>query len=138
MFDKKGNIYVSLLIIVFFCALIGVVYHFRHEMHIPEFTLDPARGGGRTVTCRLVASVGSKSLRVGFSIPTEDKEQKEHLVHELPRIKNDLLMSADTPDLVSLYEKRDFAAIKSSLLRAVNRHADRPVKTLYFESFFYD
>lgn len=138
LFKKKGNIYISLLIIVFFCALVLVVYHFREEIHIPKLTLDPVRSGGQNVSCLLVTSVGSKSLRIGFSIPSEDEHQKMRLVRELPRIKHDLLMSADTPDLVSLYKERDFAAIKSYLLRVVNKHSDQPVKALYFESFFYD
>lgn len=138
LFNKKGNIYISSLIIVFFCVLVLFVYHFRKEIHIPELTLDPVGGGDQNVKCLLVSSVGSKSLRIGFSIPSEDKRQKENMLKELPRIKHDLLMSADAPDLVSFYKERDFTAIKSYLLRVVNRYSDQPVETIYFESFFYD
>lgn len=138
MFNKKGNIYISLLIIVFFCTLSLVVYHFRKEIHIPELTLEPVGQGGQNVSCILVTSVGGKSLRIGFSIPSADAHQKEHLEKELPRIKSDLLLSVDAPDLISLYKDRDFPAIKGHLLRAVNRYSERPVETIYFESFFYD
>ncbi len=135
---KKSTICVVCFFVLFFSTLAIVLYQYREEIHIPDLSLHPVGKEGENIRCQFVTSIGSKSLRMGFSIPFKDKKQKEHLLGELPRIKHDLLVSADTPDLVSLYEGRDFEAIKSHLLRVVNSHSGRPIKTIYFESFFYD
>ena len=135
---KKNTICITCLFILFFSTLAVVLYQCREAIHIPDFTLDPVRKEGGNITCLIVTSIGRKNLRVGFSIPSKNKRQKEHLLGELPRIRHDLLVSATTSDLVSHYEERNFEAIKRHLLRVVNTHADRPIKTIYFESFFYD
>lgn len=137
MVDKTNRLITSLLII-FLCSLVVVLYHYRKEIHIPEFILNPNRSSGQNVSCAFVTTVGSKSLSIGFAIPAGDRRHKERLMQMIPKIQHELLLTANERDLITLYEQRDFDTLKTHLLTVVNSQVSPPVKNLYFESFDYN
>jgi len=135
---KSSNTYFVLSLIIFFGGLIVFLYNYREEIHIPQITLEPFRHSGGNVECLVVTTIRDKSLRLSFSIPAKDKRHRERLIRELPRIKHELLMSADDPEMVSYFEKRDFVSIRKKVIELVNKHLEKPVDTVYFDSFFYN
>lgn len=136
--SSRGHSLVYLLLVFFFAALVATIYYFHEEIKIPNLTLQPLKHEGEKVKCVLVTTVGNKNLRISFSIPSKDKRQREVLLQEIPRIKHELLISIDDPDIKSTFENREFASIRSHLVRVINKHLDQPVDTIYFDSFYYD
>ena len=88
--------------------------------------------------CIVTARIGTKDLRLKFLIPYKNLKEKEELKKKMPAIKHELLMSADRSDIAQAIEQRNFEGIRMHLLQVVNKFAARPVKELYFESFFFD
>lgn len=135
---NRGHSLVSLLLIFFFAALVATIYFFHEEIRIPNLTPHSITQPGEKVDCVLFSSVGNKNLRILFSIPSKDKRQREVLLKEVPRIRHELLISMDDPDLMSSVENRDFDSIRSHFVRVINNHLDQPIDTIYFEGFYYD
>lgn len=136
--SDKHHIAAVLIVICLFSALVLTLYHYRQELRIPNLILHPIHQGRKTVNCFVFTTIGTKQLRMGFSIPSEDRRHRDELIEKLPRIQHDLQMSSSEPDWSSWIEERNFRAIKGHLLKVVNRHSAKPVKNLYFESFFFD
>lgn len=131
----------SLLLILIIMGLgIGsVILYSRRELKIPELSLKSSNSKSDTqVTCVLVARVGERDLRMGFFMPTEDRDQRDDLLQKLPVIKHDILISTGRPEFLSALELRDFDSIREHLLITVNQYAKNPVDDLYFESYYFD
>lgn len=117
----------------------SVLLYNRKDLKIPEFSSRPSgRTPNNQVGCQIVAKVGERRLRMDLVMAAENRDQRDDLLHKLPAIKHDLLMSASQPDLVPSLELRDFDAIRDHVLRTVNQHTNRPVDQLYFESYSFD
>lgn len=68
-------------------------------------------------------------------IPCEDENQLSDLKSKLHIIKSDFLTSLDQIQIYKQVKDGNLRAIKAELLKIVNRHIDKPVEDLYFESF---
>lgn len=124
--------------ILFFAVLLGTLHHYRAEIKVLDLKLRNAPVKSAKVHCETATTIGTKHLTLGFYIVSADRSQWEELVKKLPRIKHDILVTANEAKMRSWIAQRDFGKIKASLLETVNRHTGRPVKTVYLESFFYD
>jgi len=128
-----------LILIVIGLGIASVMLYSRRELKIPGLSLRSSGSKSETqVECLLVTRVGDRHLRMNFSMPTENRHQRDDLLQKLPAIKNDLLMSANRPEFLSALEFRDFDFIREHLLLIVNQYAKNPVYNLFFESYFFD
>ena len=122
-------------------AILALAYHFKADIKIPELLVplvDGGRPSGRYVKTVLVSRVGKKDLRLKLLIPCADKRQQIEIMQKMPRIKHSFMQSASHPNFAEPFEQRDFKEIKQYLLKVVNNVSDRPVKDVYFETFFYN
>ena len=88
---------------------------------------------------KVVFNVGSDtSLGLAVAIPYDRKEQFSELWKKYPKIKNDFLMKVQPEEMKGWVKRRDFTAIKKKILEIVNDNLERPIKTLYLESFSYN
>jgi hypothetical protein len=116
-----------------------MVLYSRRELKIPEISLKPSNSKSDThVGCLLVTRVGERHLRMSFYVAAEDRKQRDDMLHKLPVIKHDLLMSANRPEFLSALELRDFDLIREHLLMTVNQYAKNPIDHLFFESYYLD
>lgn len=136
--SKRGQTLVPLLLVLSLAALVGLAYFFRQEIPIPNLGLEKQRRIEDQVRCSFVTNMGTRNLRISFSIPSEDRHQRDTLKRVLPGIKHDLLMVSGSGDLMTALENRDFAYIKDRITAVVNARSPTPVKKIYLERFFYD
>jgi flagellar basal body-associated protein FliL len=126
------------LVVLFLCA--GGLYHYRYKFDLSKslLTRKNRTENSKNVMVKVTTHVGSKILLdIEMAIPCEDGKQRADLTRNLKTIKSDLLTSIDHTDMEGWIRERKFGAIKSQLLEIVNRHVDKPVKHLYFQSFLY-
>ncbi len=90
----------------------------------------------KTMSVKTILNVGKTgTLRMTLAIPYENAKQRSGLRKNMTRLENDFLMNIDQAKMAEWVEQRNFAAFKKKLLRIVNSYVDKPVETLYFESF---
>lgn len=86
----------------------------------------------------MISNLGSASLlKMDIAIPCKDKAQCSDLTQNMPKMKSALLTKMDQGDMARLIQDRDFDTIKKIYLGVVNRFAEKPVDTIYIESFNY-
>ncbi|MBN1106111.1 MAG: flagellar basal body-associated FliL family protein [Deltaproteobacteria bacterium] len=136
---EKRKISLSILFVIVLGALIAFMVLHRRDFKLPELSLRSSpRAPDSRVVCAIVTKIGDKHLRMGFIVHVEDRAHQETLLQKLPMIKHDLLVSANNPEWALLYEIRDFDRIRDRLLTIINDYSDKPVRDIYFESFYYD
>ena len=138
MFKEKNNLFVLTVLIALFGAMTLVLYHYREEIHIPEFFKESSRVAGEGVGCSFVTNIEGKHLRLKFLIPSRDRREQAEIERIVPKIKHDLLMSMGRPEIERQFENRDFSAVRTHLLNIVNSHSNTPVEHVYLETFFCD
>jgi flagellar basal body-associated protein FliL len=138
--SEKTQIFILLTILALLVLFSALAYHFKMDIRIPgTLTQDKesADKSGRHVKCSLVSSIGSKNLILEVLIPCQDKSQQAELKKKIPKIQHALLLSTEQPLFVSSLEGRQFPEIKKHLVRIVNEISEKPVKEVFFESFFF-
>lgn len=139
--SERKKILLSLFFTALFLATLVGIYQFREELQIPVVLREKSsrsRALENKVECNVTAKIGTKDLRLKFLIPYQDLKEREELMKSMPAIKHELLMSGDRSQIAQAIEQRNFEGIRMYLLQVVNRFAARPIKELYFESFFFD
>lgn len=92
----------------------------------------------KCVTYRVVSNIDMQNiLKMEIAIPYEDIEQKKDLKRKIKRIKNDFIGNVDQRKMEEWVKQRDFAAVKSELLKIINKNANKPIKDIYFKTFNY-
>ncbi len=105
--------------------------------NIKKEYLNPLRNNN-VVMIRFHLGLGTDgSIGIDLAAPYKNSAQKEQLLKQEARIKNDFIMYYDK-DLKEWVKKRNFRAIKSEFTRIVNRYIDEPVKEVYISKFFYE
>ncbi|MBN2124836.1 MAG: hypothetical protein JW821_11120 [Deltaproteobacteria bacterium] len=138
MFKEKNNLFVLMALIALFGGMTLVLYHYREEIHLPEFFKESQPFGGEAVGCSFVTNIEGKHLRLKFLIPSKDRRDHTEIERIVPKIKHDLLMSMGRPEIERHFENRDFSAVRTHLLHIVNSHSRSPVEHIYLEAFFCD
>ena len=136
--SDRGSALPPVLFIFFISALISIIYLYHEDIHIPKISRDPFTKIEGGVNCTVIMTVRDRTLRMSFSMPYGDKQQKEQIMMKLPIIKHDLMLSSDDFDFVACLENRDFASLKSYIAKIINRYLDRPVDKVYFEQLWYN
>lgn len=72
-----------------------------------------------------------------MAIPYENKKQYEDLNGKMDRIKSDMLTNLDQQEMNKWIKERDYVAIKGELLKIINKHTQKPIENIYFDSFLY-
>ena len=92
----------------------------------------------QTANLSLVSNIGpTYQMKMDLSIPCQTKTQYSDLTYKMPRIKSALLTTMDQGEMTNLIEDRDFDAIKKAYMGVINRFVEKPVNTIYIESFNY-
>ena len=141
--SKKENLFITIFLIGLVMTLIVTLYYYREEiknLQIPKNKtahLFPSKSG-MSAKPVLFTNIGTKHLRLKLHIPCNDKEQKNDLIRKMPKIKNELIMSMSGDEMELSIKNKDFNAVRKHLLQVFNNHVTKPLKELYFESFFYN
>ncbi|MFC1819828.1 hypothetical protein ACFLZG_01925 [Thermodesulfobacteriota bacterium] len=104
-------------ILVMMLTLTGLAYRYREKINISQRLREVKDRFNSSeqikVTIDIVAGINEKSLRLQFSVPCKDVNQKQYIMKRLPRIRHELLMSVNRPEVLQSMEQRDFKAIKN-------------------------
>ncbi len=131
-----------IITLIFLSVAVGSIYIYREKLHISkmlpsrETMTKPLKG---TMKCTLITTVGDRHyLRMKLAIPYENRDQWKELNKMIPAFKHEFISAMDDPGMRHMVMERNFEALRGLLVRIVNRHVEKPVSTIYFESFFYD
>lgn len=139
---KKGTFWAIVLsVLVLIAVFAGIIYHRNAKIEFRKLSMLKGKRDKNTseyIKCQLFSNIGTQNyLMIEMAIPYQNKEQKYNLKNKLDRIKSDMLINIDQRDMREWVKERDYVAIKSELLKVINKHTDRPVEQIYFESFLY-
>jgi len=121
-----------------FATIFTVMYYQKDEIQLGKLLFNPSHKNQNHFRCLVVANVALKHLRLKFSIPCSDLKDITHLNKIMPRLKHDMILSIDNENMSRSIKDRDFENIRKTILSVVNRHTRKPVKTIYFENFFFN
>ena len=85
--------------------------------------------------CRIYSSVpGQYDVRMKFTIPVDNEDQKDSLERNMARIKDNIFthISSDT-EMGTALREMNWNDLKRLLVAAINNNSDKPVKTVYFQ-----
>ena len=134
----KGNIFFIIFTLLIFATILTALYYKKDEIEVGRLILNPSQKKQNHFRCLVVANVALKHLRLKFSIPCNDLTEITHLNKNMSRLKHDMLLSIDNDKMSRSIEDRDFDNIRKTIISVVNRHTRKPVKTIYFENFFFN
>jgi len=92
----------------------------------------------KNVRIKMMTNFGDHAYaRLKVAIPCKNKKQYTDISKNTTKIKSKLITTIDREKFSSLIARRDFKAIKKAYLSVINRFTDKPIDTIYFESFNY-
>jgi len=136
---KVLAIVLSVLVVIAICVAIG--FQHNENLDFQKLSMIKQKKAGKKskyVKCQLFSNIGSQNyLMMEMAIPYEDKTQYSELNRKLDRIKSDMLTDIDQKSMTEWVKERDYDAIKGELLKVINKHTEKPVEHIYFDSFLY-
>jgi len=142
-FDGHKGRFLAVVLSVFVLISICVAAFIYHNEKINFHTISMIKqkkdkNGSNYIKCQLFSNLGNQNyLMLEMAIPYENKTQYTDLNQKIDRIKSDMLTNIDQEQMNKWVKERDFVAIKSELLKVINKHTKNPIEHIYFESFLY-
>ena len=139
--SEKKKILLCIFFIGVVCALSILTYRYKDEiknLKIVTTIADSFTHSEKYVKCYVVTSIDEKCLRLVLLIPCRDQIQKKALLEKIPRVRHEILMSVNSAEMAMSIKQKDFKAIKKTLLQIVDKHADKQIKEIFIETFFYN
>ena len=132
----------SLVVLIGFIVLgVTILHRYQGEIRLPRIGLEQAQKDKKyegMVHCSFISNIGNRNhLKVEISIPCYTREQKIQLKKKMENLQSDFIIRIDPMELKGWVQKRNFEAIKNNLLMIINRHTDKPIKKVYFDTFLY-
>lgn len=72
-----------------------------------------------------------------IAVPCKNKKQYSEVRQNASQIKNALITTIEQEEFAMLIATRDFDAIKKTYISVINRFTDKPIDTIYINSFNY-
>ena len=142
-FDGHKGRSLAMVLAVFVLIAICVVVFIHHNEKINFHNISMLRqkqdkNGSNYIKCQLFSNLGNQNyLMLQMAIPYENKTQYTDLNQKIERIKSDMLTNIDQEEMNKWVKERNYVAIKSELLKVINKHTKKPIEHIYFESFLY-
>ena len=141
-YDNKGKILAMVLsFIVLIVMCVAVFIHHNEKIQFKNISMLRQKqdtNGTNYIKCQLFSNIGSENyVMMEMAIPYENKTQYADLNRKIDRIKSDMLTNINPEEMNEWVKERDYVAIKSELLKVINKHTNEPIKHIYFDSFLY-
>jgi flagellar basal body-associated protein FliL len=142
-FDSHKGLFLKIVLSVFVLIAIcaAAFIHQNETMNFHNISmLRPKKDKNESnyIKCQLFSNIGNQNyLTLKMAIPYENKIQYTDLNQKIDRIKSDMLTNIDQEEMNKWVKERNYVAIKSELLRVINKHTNKPIEHIYFESFLY-
>ena len=140
--DNTGKlIAVVLSIFLLFATGYVVLFHHNEKIDFKKISMlkqETDENGSNYIKCQLFSNLGTQNyLMLEMAIPYENQTQYEELNQKIDRIKSDMLTNIDQEDMSKWVKERDFTTIKGELLKVINKHSNKTIENIYFDSFLY-
>ena len=90
------------------------------------------------VRIKMMTNFGDAAYaRLNLAIPCKDKKQYSDISKNTAKIKSALITTIDREEFSDLIARRDFKTVKKAYLSVINRFTDKPIDTIFLESFNY-
>lgn len=135
--DRNVKIVLACTVVFILCAL-TLFHKLGGGIKIPSLMLKPTQESRKSIRCVVIAKLSGKTMRLVFTIPSEDKIHWYELEDKLPKIKHSVLMLFEHQKLLEILENKDFDNLKKHILKVVNVHSSKPIEAVFLDNFFYD
>jgi flagellar basal body-associated protein FliL len=136
---KSLTIALSVFVLIAICVVAFI--HHNEKINFQNISMlrhKKDKNGSNYIKCQLYSNLGTENyLTLEMAIPYENKTQHTDLNQNLDRIKSDMLTNIDQKEMNKWVKERDYDAIKGELLKVINKHTQKPIEHIYFESFIY-
>jgi len=142
-FDGNKGKFLAIVLSVFVLIAICVAAFLHHNEKINFHNISMLKSkkdknGSNYIKCQLFSNLGNQNyLMLEMAIPYENKTQYTDLNQKIDRIKSDMLTNIDQEEMNKWVKERNYVAIKSELLKVINKHTKKQIEHIYFESFLY-
>ena len=132
-------IVLSVFVLIAICIAAFIYHNEKLNFHnISMLKPKKDKDGSNYIKCQLFSNLGNQNyLMLEMAIPYENKTQYTDLNQKIDGIKSDMLTNIDQEEMNKWVKERNYVAIKSELLKVINKHTKKPIEHIYFESFLY-
>ena len=129
----------AVFVLIAICVVVFIHHNEKINFHnISMLRHKQDKNGSNYIKCQLFSNLGNQNyLMLQMAIPYENKTQYTDLNQKIDRIKSDMLTNIDQEKMNKWVKERNYVAIKSELLKVINKHTKKPIEHIYFESFLY-
>jgi len=129
----------SVLLLIAICVAVFIYPNETINFHkISMLKQKKDVNGSNYIKCQILSNLGNQNyLMLEMAIPYENKTQYTDLSQKIGRIKSDMLTNIDQEEMNKWVKERNYDAMKSELLKVINKHTKKTIEHIYFESFLY-
>ena len=130
----------KILIALILACSIGFTYYKTEPVkYVISFMKNKGKGENeKYVHFDVISNISTTYfIKFGINIPCADKAQADNIERKLPAIKSDFLTTIDHELLEKWIRTRDIATIKANFLQIINKHSDKHIETIFFNTFNY-
>jgi len=129
----------SVLVLIAICVAVFIYPNETINFHnISMLKQKKDVNGSNYIKCQILSNLGNQNyLMLEMAIPYENKTQYTDLSQKIGRIKSDMLTNIDQEEMNKWVKERNYDAMKSELLKVINKHTKKTIEHIYFESFLY-
>ena len=139
--NKGRSLAIVLSVFVLIAICVGVFIYHNEKLNFQNISMlrqKKDENGSNYIKCQLFSNLGNQNyLMLEMAIPYENKIQYTDLNQKIDRIKSDMLTNMDQEEMNKWVKERNYDAIKSELLKVINKHTKKTIEHIYFESFLY-
>lgn len=136
---KPVAIVLSVFVLIVICFVLFI--HLNEKIDFQNLSVlrpKTSEHGSNYIKCQIFSNLGPQNyLTMEMAIPYENKRQYEDLNGKIDKIKSDMLTNIDQQEMNKWIRERDYVAIKGELLKIINKHSQKPIEHIYFDSFLY-
>jgi len=131
---------ITTIALILCCFFVLYFYQAKHRVSVPAFKdRDMLKKSDGIERIKVTFNTGMNGrLGIVMSIPIEHEDQRNDILHNYSKLKNDFLMKVEPKEINVWVEERNYKAIRKKFLEILNGILEKPIKKVYFDSFFYD
>lgn len=124
--------------ILMMCMVLMWYTYESRDIRISGANFRQSKTNYKNARIDFVTNMGTNyHARLEIAVPCEDRKQYSEVTKKAPQIKNALITTIEQEEFAVLISTRDFDAIKKAYISIINRFTDKPIDTIYINSFNY-
>lgn len=135
--SNNKTLFFAFLACLLVASCVFLCYLLLPKISMPEMGSRPERVGA--IVYQFSCPIGDRHyVRFKLSVPFKDNKEKADLMRKLPKIKHQLLISGNRPDVAESIERKDIDTLKQHILKGVHDITGVPIGQLDLQGLSLD